>query len=233
MNSTTNNILKSRDLSVYSSINRDAEKIILGLFIQNKSNQNLNKFDLMFSNNSFGLCVDSIISSPGLILSGKGEKIFYGISIDNSKSDKRQPSVPYNIEAKIITNFTTESLSIPLNINSLFIETGKMANKPFVDFFSINKDHSFNETVTYSQLKSGFSVDSLNRIFERNNIFLVAKQNKFDPPMMYYSLNISGVIPVIIECSFLKDQKSLKTKVISAIECITKLTRNSLDLILA
>jgi uncharacterized membrane-anchored protein YhcB (DUF1043 family) len=227
---TLNNmVMKTNELTIYSSFNRENGRIQLGLFVINKTNSQLSKFNLLFANNSFGLTLDSIAYSPSNISPQSGNKIIYNISIDNNKNDKKPPTSPYRIPAKFNDDVI---LSLPLNLNVLFTEGGKLANKPFVDFFSANKDNSFNITSSYSNLSQVATEDLLNKKFEKNNVYLVAKQNKFDPPLLYYSCNISGVIPVIVECSFLKGQNTLKVRIISGIECITQLVKEIMDMIL-
>jgi hypothetical protein len=221
-------IYKSSSLTVYSAFNRIGEKILLGLFIINKSNHTLSKFNLQISQNSFGLGGETAISLTS-IPAQSGDKIIYKLDIDNNKNDKKPPSCPYKLGIKLTTDLGDIVVSAPLNLNVLFIESGKLANKAFVDFFQANKDNSFNITITYNNLVSIQNEDYLSKIFERNNIFLVAKQNKYDPPLLYYSLNVSGVLPAILECSFLKGQNSLKTRIISGIECITSLIKEISD----
>jgi hypothetical protein len=221
-------VYKSSSLTIYSAFNRIGEKIFLGLFIVNKSNQTLSKFNLQLSQNSFGLGGETALSFQS-IPPLSGDKIIYKLDIDNSRNDKKPPSCPYKLGVKLTTELGEMILSIPLNLNVLFIETGKLANKAFVDFFQANKDNPFNITVTYNNLVSVPNEDSLTKSFEKNNIFLVAKQNKFDPPLLYYSLNVSGVLPAILECSFLKGQNSLKTRIISNIECISSLIKEVTD----
>lgn len=227
---TINNlVLKTNEFTIYSCFNRENGRIQLGLFVINKTNSPLSKFNLLLANNSFGLTVDSLAYSPNNISPQSGNKIIFNISIDNNKNDKKPPTAPYRFPAKFNEDII---LNLPLNINVLFTEGGKLANKPFVDFFSANKDNSFNITSSYSNLTQTATEDLLNKKFEKNNVYLVAKQNKFDPPLLYYSCNISGVLPVIVECSFLKGQNTLKVRIISGIECITQLAKEIIDMIL-
>jgi len=167
------------------------------------------------------------------IAGNSGDKIIYQIEIDNSKNDKKPPTSGYKITGKLV--FSESDLSediiiqIPLNVNVLFTETGKLLNKPFVDFFSANKDNAFNISHTYTNLNIINSEDILKDRLEKNNIFLVAKQSKFDPPLIYYSCSISGTIPIILECSFQKN--ALKIRIISSMECISNLMKEVIDII--
>lgn len=226
-------VYKSSQVTVHGCFQRQSGKIVLGLFFINKSSTPLNKFNLQISNNSFGLTPSGSVYTPSSIPQFQGDKIIFSLDVDNSKNDGQAPSVPYKLTAKLITNLNEEiNIGIPLNINVLLTESGKLGNKAFVEFFSANKDNSFNITQTYTNLSNITSEDQLNKSLERNNIYLVAKQNKFDPPLIYYSCSISGAIPVILECSFPKGQNALKVRIIAKIECITHLMKEVLDLII-
>jgi vesicle coat complex subunit len=223
---------KSSLISVHACFHRENSKILLGLFIVNKTSTNLNRFPVQFSNNSFGLSPSSVVYSPNSIAQNSGDKIIYSIEIDNSKNDKKPPSAAYKITAKLSTDVEEAIINIPLNVNVLFVESGKLANKPFVDFFSANKDNNFNITQVFTNLNFVTNEENLNKRLERNNIFLVAKQNKFDPPLIYYSCSISSAIPIILECSFLKQQNGLKIRIIAGIECVANLMKEVVDLII-
>lgn len=222
---------KSDELTIYSNFHRENGKILLGLFLINKSKNNLDKFNLLLANNSFGLNVTSILHNPSKpITENSYDKVIYNVEIDQSKNDKNPPTAPYKINAKLRTNLNDIVFTIPVIVNALFTEDGKMANKQFVEFFSANKDNSANIfiNITSSQVDSE---ETLNKRFERNNIFLIAKQSKYDPPLIYYSLSISSKIYVILECSLQKG--NLKVKIISSLECISSLIKEAIDLIIS
>ncbi len=222
---------KSDEITIYSNFHRENGKILLGLFLINKSKTNLEKFNLLLANNSFGLNVTSIVQAPSKAISENSyDKVTYNIEIDQNKNDKNPPSVPYKINAKLRTNIKDFVFSIPLMVNVLFTEDGKMANKQFVEFFSANKDNSANIITTFTS-SAVESEESLNKRFERNNIFLIAKQSKYDPPLIYYSLSISSKIYAILECSLQKG--NFRVKVISSLECISNLIKEAIDLIIS
>ena len=142
------------------------------------------------------------------------------------------PVCPYKIMAKLYKHEEEIALSIPLILSCLFVEGGKLTGKPFVDFFSENKDKIWNGQ-SFIFENSQLTEDNLTKKFEQNNIFLVAKQNKFDPPLIYYSMNISQVIPGILECSFVKGGNGqIKVRFISNVECISPFINESLYVIL-
>jgi vesicle coat complex subunit len=222
---------KSEEITIHSSFHRENGKILLGLFIINKTKSNIEKVDILLANNSFGLNVTSTIQSLSKPIGENSyDKVIYRVEIDQSKNDKNPPSVPFKINAKLRTNLNQVTFSIPLVVNALFTEEGKLANKQFVEFFSANKDNPSNVVSNFTS-SSIDSEDTLNKRFERNNIFLIAKQSKYDPPLIYYSLSISGKIIAILECSLQK--KNLRVKVISSLECISSLIREAIDLIIS
>jgi len=222
---------KSEEITIHSSFHRENGKILLGLFIINKAKNNLEKVDILLANNSFGLNVTSVVQPlPKPIGENSYEKVIYRVEIDQSKNDKNPPSAPFKINAKFRTNLNQFSFSIPLTINVMFTEDGKLANKQFVEFFTANKDNSFNIATNFTSAIID-SEDTLNKRFERNNIFLIAKQSKYDPPLIYYSLSISSKIIAILECSLQK--KNLRVKVISNLECISSLIKEAIELIIS
>ena len=73
--------------------------------------------------------------------------------------------------------------------------------------FSNKKKYSQNKTVVNytNDLKNEIlNEESLNKILERNNIFLVAKNTKLDPPVFFYSGLIHNNLHYILEITFLK-----------------------------
>ena len=66
-------------------------------------------------------------------------------------------------------------------------------------------------------------------LLEKNNIVLSARQNKANPPTVYFSANICNAIPILIEC-WLKGR--LNIKIIAHHEAIVPLVKEVLDKIL-
>jgi len=220
---------KSDEITIFSNFNRENGKIQLGLFLINKSKTNINKFNIGLASNSFGLSVTSIVQAPSKQISENSyDKVVYSVDIDQNKNDKSPPSVGYKINAKLKTNLNDIVFSVPFLVNVLFTEDGKLPNKQFVEFFSANKDNSFNLTSSYS---TADSEETLIKKFEKNNIYLIAKQTKYDPPLIYYSLSISSKINAVLECSLNKGY--IKVKIITSLECICGLIKEAIDLILS
>ena len=77
---------------------------------------------------------------------------------------------------------------------------------------------------------SGKNEDKMKSIFEKNNIYLSARQNKMNPPTTYYSANIGNAIPILLEC-WMKNS-CLNMKIIANHDAIVPLVKDLMDKIL-
>ena len=68
-------------------------------------------------------------------------------------------------------------------------------------------------------------------IFERNNIYLSAKQNKANPPTSFFSTNILGNMPVLVQ-EFLNNDGIINIKIITNNASIVPLMKDVIDHIL-
>ena len=147
---------------------------------------------LVLDNNPFGLSCQNNGSSSF----NNGNAIFQ-IVMDPSHFNRQPPSYPFIIKGNLNANGQQFNLNININILVLLIENSKLSGNPFVQFFQQNKDQPFNQNV-YSYPKYN-NEDNVKAIFERNNIYLSARQNKANPPTTFYSTNILGNMPILIQ----------------------------------
>jgi hypothetical protein len=226
-NNTTMNIsspqkvFNNNNLQIYSSFNRDKEKggiIVLGLFIKNKTSKDYSNFLIDTLPNSFALGFENPGVNQNVRIKGNlHQYLYYNMIIDGQKNDNNTPNYPYSVPIKYSANGEINEFKVPLLINCLFVESGKMTTQNFVEFFKANnnKDHNLNYVVNnVAQIFT--NEEGLTQKFEKNNIYLVAKQNKTDPPTTFYSCNVSNNLPVIVECYCPRQTPAfMKVKIIS------------------
>ena len=97
-----------------------------------------------------------------------------------------------------------------------------------MEFFGQNKDQPFNQNV-FQYPKHNYE-DNVKMIFERNNILLSARQNKANPPSSFYSSNILGNMPVLIQ-EFLNNG-IINIKIIANTASIVPLMKDVVDSLL-
>ena len=147
---------------------------------------------LILDNNPFGLTCQN----GGNSAFNNGTAIFQ-IVMDPSHFNRQPPTHPFIIGGNLNANGQQFNLKINLNIIVLLKENCKLSGDPFVQFFGQNKDQPFNQNVF--QYPKYNNEDNVKNIFERNNIFLSARQNKANPPSSFYSANILGNMPILLQ----------------------------------
>lgn len=230
-------LVLNQNLLIYSSFNRDNGKIVLGLFIKNKSLQKYSNFIVDSLQNSFSLGFENSKINSGKSLGPNSSDYFYfNMVVDPNKNDKSPPGFPYSINLRLAAN-NGESFDfgVPLLINSLFVENGRMSTQNFVEYFKTNNNNNFNVNYFINNIPQMYTVEeNLNAKFEKNNIYLVAKQNKTDPPTTFYSCNVLNNLPVIIECYCPKQSPpTMKVKIIGSAGPIIPLIKEVVDSILS
>ena len=175
-------------IMINSQFQRTNGMIQLGL-----NGQGLNgPCQLILDNNPFGLTCQN----GGNSAFNNGTAIFQ-IAMDPSHFNRQPPSHPFIIGGNLNANGQQFNLKINLNIVVLLKENSKLSGNPFVQFFQQNKDQPFNQNV-FKYPKHN-NEDNVKMIFERNNILLSARQNKANPPSSFYSSNILGNMPLLIQ----------------------------------
>lgn len=227
----------NKNLLIYSTFNRENGKAVLGLFIKNKSSQTYSNFVLDSLQNSFSLGFENPRINAGKTLSPNSSDYFYfNINVDQTKNEKIPPSFPYSINLRlVVNNGEIFDFNVPILINCLLVENGKISTQNFVEYFKTNNNNSFNVNYFINNIPQNLTVeDNLNSKLEKNNIFLVAKQNKTDPPTTFYSCNVLNNLPVIIECFCPRQNPPvMKVKIIGSASPIIPLIKEVVDNILS
>ena len=206
-------------ITINSQFQRANGVIQLGL-----NGQGLNgPCQLVLDNNPFGLTCQN----GGQSGFNNGVALFQ-INMDPSHFNRQPPSHPFIIAGNLNANGQQFNLKINLNIIVLLKENSKLSGEPFVQFFGQNKDQPFNQNIF--QYPKHNNEDNVKMIFERNNILLSARQNKANPPSSFYSTNILGNMPVLIQ-EFLNNG-IINIKVISNTASIVPLMKDVVDSLL-
>ncbi len=205
------------NLIICSQFQRANGQMQLGLyFSQGGTNCQIN-----LNKNSFGLICQSTSNINNNIA-------FFPMMNNNSNADGQPPSNPFIINAVLHYNEQQLNIQLVMNIFILFVENGKIVNNPFVEFYTQNKGHSFNDNI-YTYPKHN-NEDEIKNLLEKKNLFFTARQNKANPPLTYYSGNILGHMPFLLE-SFLKDN-IINIKIIANNNKIIPLIKAAVDSIL-
>ena len=179
---------------------------------------------LILDNNPFGLTCQN----GGTSAFNNGTAIFQ-IIMDPSHFNRQPPPYPFLINANLNANGQQIPLKINLNIIVLLKENCKLSGNPFVQFFGQNKDQPFNQNIF--QYPKHNNEDNVKMIFERNNILLSARQNKANPPTAFYSANILGNMPLLIQ-EYLNNERIVNIKIITNNASIVPLMKDVIDSLL-
>ena len=202
-------------LLIASQFQRTNGKLRLGLYFS----QGGKNCELTLNKNSFGLACQ-----PKSKI--KNNNAFFPVDIDKSNSDGKPPNNPFIVNGVVTYNEQNINIQIEINIFVLFIENAKLVGSPFVNFYGQNRNHDFNaEIFSYPRYSNE---EEVKKIFEKKNIFFAAKQSKANPPLTYYSANILGKMPFLIE-SFLNKNNEINLKIIANNPKIIPLIKGSID----
>lgn len=230
-------LVLNKNILIYTTFNRDNGKTVLGLYIKNKSSQKYSNFVLDILPNSFSLGLENPrVNSQKALSSNTSDYFYYNLTIDADKNERVPPIHPYYINFKLTSNNTiADDFQVPILINCLFVENGRMSTQNFVEYFKANNSKEFNISYFINNISASLTEeDKLNARFEKNNIYLVAKQNKTDPPTTFYSCNVLSNLPVIIECYCPRQSPpTLKVKIIGSAAPIIPLVKDVIDKILS
>jgi vesicle coat complex subunit len=200
----------SSGIEIYSLFHRENNNLLLGFNIKNNISVALSEFSIILNSNSFGItCTPE--SNPQLsdfkVNSEMSKNLIVNLEINNDKNNKRPPESPYKVDMCLRNNIDDFYFSVPLCLNVLLTESGKMTNNVFLPFYRQNNSSKLSVNYSSEECKDEIVNENvLNKIFERNNIFEVAKNNKGEFPLYYYSFSVSNSIPVVIEASFPKSK---------------------------
>lgn len=200
-------------LYVSGLFHREDAKLYLGLHLENYFHLGMNNFSIFIPKNLFGLTIlqENNKHLGEFFLNSENKKnIIINLNIDNNnKKEFNEMDNILMIDITIKNNLDDFNIKIPLYWNVINQANGKMTNNTFMEFY---KKYSHNKTaVNYTDdLKNDImNEDYLNKLLERNNIFLVAKNSKLDPPVFFYSGLVESNLQYILEISFLKGIKTI------------------------
>ena len=175
-------------------------------------------FNLSFNKNSFGL-----ICAP---FSEIRDNIALFPMKNNANNAERQPPPnPFVINAALQFDNKTLNIKLIMNISVLYIETGKLTDKPFVDFYTKNQGQNFNSKI-YSYPNYDNEED-IKPALGKINIFFSAKQGKNDKSKSYFSANILGAMPFLIE-TFVENGE-VNLRIIANNPSVVALIKESID----
>ena len=204
------------NLLIWSQFQRTNGQLQLGLYFSKGGTNcqiNLNK-------NSFGL----ICQSNAHI---NNNLAFFPMILNQSNANGQPPNNPFIIDAILNYNGEQLNLKLQMNIFVLFIENAKLVEKPFVDFYSKNRGHNFNAQI-YNYNKYN-DEETIRNLFEKKNLLFSAKQSKVNPPLSFFSSNVLGNMPFLIE-SYIKN--GVNIKIITNNANINPLIKDAIDSIL-
>ena len=205
------------NLLICSQFQRTNGQLQLGLYFS----QGGTNCQITLNKNSFGLMCQSNSNINNNVA-------FFPMIINQSNSDGQPPSNPFVINAVVNYNGQTLNIKITMNIFVLFIENSKLVGNPFVDFYNQFRGQDFNAQVyTYPKYKNE---NDIKNILEKKNILFTARQGKANPPATFYSSNILGKMPFLIE-SFLNNN-IINIKIIANNAKVIPLIKGAIDSIL-
>lgn len=196
-------------LYISGLFHRENQKLYLGIHLENHFHLGMNSFSIFIYKNIFGLTIlpENNRHVTDFFLNSENRKnliLNINVDVNNKIDDNEEINGHLLIDVLIKNNLDDFQVKIPLYMNAINLENGKMSNHHFMDFY---KKYSLNKTiVNYSnELKNEIeNEDCLNKILEKNNIFLVAKNSKLDPPVNFFSGLNENSYQYILEISFLK-----------------------------
>jgi AP-1 complex subunit beta-1 len=198
-------------LKISGLFHREKQNIFLGLHFENNFNSAMSNFSIEIQKNPFGLNLNSSNEKNKNILndfqinSEIKKNLILEIFFDKQNSNSNlNLNFPLFINITIRNNIDDFEIKIPLYFNLLNLENGKMSNQNFMEFFKKNSNNKILFNLNNKLNNDINNEDSLNKIFEKNNIFLVAKNNKNNPPVFFFSGLLENNIPYVFEVSFNK-----------------------------
>ena len=205
------------NIVVYSQFQRANGLLQLGLYFS-EGGKNGAMCNLSLNKNSFGL-----ICAP---FSEIRENIaLFPMKNNMNNADRQPPSNPFIINAVLQFENKTLNIKLIMNISVLYIENYKLVGKPFVDFFEKNQGQDYNKKIyTYPNYDNE---DDVKNALEKINILFSARQGKDNPPKSYFSANILGSMPFLLEAYV--DNGEVNIKIIANNQSIVALIKESVD----
>ena len=205
------------NIVIYSQFQRANGLLQLGLYFS-EGGKNGAMCNLSLNKNSFGL-----ICAPFSEI--RDNIALFPMKNNMNNADRQPPGNPFVINATLQIDNTTLNIKLIMNICVLYIENGKLSGKPFVDFYTTNQAQSFNSKIyTYPNYDNE---EDVKIALEKNNIFFSAKQGKDNTAKSYFSANILGSMPFLVE--IFVDNGEINLRIIANNPSVVALIKESID----
>ena len=204
------------NITIYSQFQRANGLLQLGLYFS-EGGKNGATCNLSINKNSFGL-----ICAPFSEI--RDNIALFPMKNNMNNADRKPPSTPFVVNAQLQFNEKILNIKLIMNISVLFIENGKLIEKPFVEFYAKNQGQSFNNKIyTYPNYDSE---EDIKNDLEKINILFSARQGT----KSYFSANILGSMNFLLEVFI--DNGVGNIKIIANNPSVVPLIKESIDSVL-
>ena len=205
------------NIIIYSQFQRANGLLQLGLYFV-EGGKNNTTCNLTLNKNSFGL-----VCAPFSEI--RDDISLFPMKNNQNNADRKPPNNPFIINAVLQYDNKVLNIKLVMNICVLYMENLKLVGQPFVEFYTKNNGQEFNNKI-YSYDKYNNEEDIKNEL-ERINILFSAKQGKENPPKNYFSANILGSMPFLVEMYI--DNGIANIKIIANNPSVVPLIKESID----
>ena len=205
------------NIIIYSQFQRANGLLQLGLYFV-EGGKNNTTCNLTLNKNSFGL-----VCAPFSEI--RDDISLFPMKNNQNNADRKPPTNPFIINAVLQYDNKVLNIKLVMNICVLYMENLKLVGQPFVEFYTKNNGQEFNNKI-YSYDKYNNEEDIKNEL-ERINILFSAKQGKENPPKNYFSANILGSMPFLVEMYI--DNGIANIKIIANNPSVVPLIKESID----
>jgi len=209
---------KGKGLEISGTFARRQGAVFMDLTFTNRAMQAMGGFAIQFNKNSFGIAPSALqVQSP--IAPNTSAQTSLQITPAAGPIQKMDPI--NNLQVAIKNNIDIFYFSCAIPAHVLFIESGKMDRKVFLDTW---KDIPAANEVQNNVNTRGFNSDGIQNVLEANNIFTIAKRTVEGQDMLYQSLRFTNGITVLSELKLVPGnasiQLSLKTTAMDVIAIV-------------
>ena len=205
------------NIIIYSQFQRANGLLQLGLYFV-EGGKNNTTCNVTLNKNSFGL-----VCAPFSEI--RDDISLFPMKNNQNNADRKPPNNPFIINAVLQYDNKVLNIKLVMNICVLYMENLKLVGQPFVEFYTKNNGQEFNNKI-YSYDKYNNEEDIKNEL-ERINILFSAKQGKENPPKNYFSANILGSMPFLVEMYI--DNGIANIKIIANNPSVVPLIKESID----
>ena len=205
------------NIIIYSQFQRANGLLQLGLYFV-EGGKNNTTCNLTLNKNSFGL-----VCAPFSEI--RDNVSLFPMKNNQNNADRKPPNNPFIINAVLQYDNKVLNIKLVMNICVLYMENLKLVGQPFVEFYAKNNGQEFNNKI-YSYDKYNNEEDIKNEL-ERINILFSAKQGKENSPKNYFSANILGSMPFLVEMYI--DNGIANIKIIANNPSVVPLIKESID----